>query len=87
MRETRKCKCGNLFVPFAERQRRCLHCILKEEPPKPKDHGDGIMRTDFVEWFIFHWHHVRVIGAAKKGVVLEWDDGIVEYGKDGSRDG
>lgn len=87
MEKSRKCKCGNKFMPYVERQHRCVYCILKEEPPKPKEYASGDIHTDFVEWFIYHWHNIRVAGAKMKGVPLEWDDGIISFASEAETDG
>ena len=81
----RKCKCGNRFFPYQKAQKRCVYCILKEEPPLPNDDATRGYRTDFVEWFIYHWHKIRLAGAKMKGVTLEWDDGISEFAENGER--
>lgn len=73
----RKCKCGNCYIPRFERQMRCMPCILAKEPPLPPDDVRDIQHTEFLEWFIYHWHHIRKSAHEAKGLVFEYDDGII----------
>ena len=73
----KKCRCGNYFIPRLEKQSRCMRCILKHEPKAPPEDDRDINSTQFVEWFIYRWHHIREAAAKARGVTFEYDDGIV----------
>ena len=76
----RKCKCGNCYIPRFERQMRCMPCILAKEPPPPPDDVRDIQHTEFLEWFIYHWHHIRKSAHEAKGLVFEYDNGVLGRG-------
>ena len=80
-----RCACGNRFMRFAPRQINCLYCILKAKPKKPADIKERRDTAAFDEWFIYQWHNVRRNGAKLRGVEFEFDDGVVEFAKGGSR--
>jgi hypothetical protein len=67
----RRCKCGKRFVPKIKGQRRCLACIMKEEPPEPSNKSDRIFATDFAEWFIYHWRNIRKAAEIRHGIDFE----------------
>lgn len=71
MSDIKKCRCGNLFRPFAPHQTRCMRCITLTHPKKPTD-GMPDMTSEFVEWFIYTWHTMR------KDAGIKVDDGIVK---------
>lgn len=79
----RKCKCGNMFEPWAPKQIHCLYCILKRKPQKPTDNEERRENSAFDEWFIYRWHNIRLAGARLRGVELEFDDGVREVEKGG----
>lgn len=72
----KKCECGNYFIPYIGGQVRCVHCILKEEPPTPPENLD-VDSSAFAEWFIYHWHNIRKSAAKAKRKRFVYDDGIV----------
>ena len=74
----RECGCGNHFIPRFERQMRCMYCILEEEPPLPSEGDREIERSKIIEWFIYHWHHIRKAACKTKGIPFTFDDGIVK---------
>lgn len=85
---TKRCECGNLFIPIHQRQCRCIPCILGDDPPPaPHDTGDGNICNDFIEWFIYHWHNVRAKAAQLKGIPFDWDDGVIDDMQDDFEDG
>lgn len=76
MERTKNCKCGNIYTPYTGGQVRCIYCILESEPHELKDDPENRKSTEFVEWFIYHWHNIRKSSAKAKGVPFEWDDNI-----------
>lgn len=73
----RKCSCGNYFVPRLDRQMRCMVCILENEPEAPPEDERDPRGPQFVEWFIYHWHHIRKAACEAKRIRFVYDDGIV----------
>lgn len=74
--ERKKCKgCGVEFDPKLKGQQRCIPCIMKKEPERPKEFTDRLTATDFVEWFIYQWRTIRSVAAEKYGLTSDEERG------------